>query len=66
MNPDEIAVLLNPGNPDAAAAAAGREALLQREVALARLKRSRSARPSRAIPNVGALKRHWRKEIESR
>ena len=36
INPDEIAVAMNPLNPDAAAAAAGREALIQREVALAR------------------------------
>lgn len=36
INPDEIAVAMNALNPDAAAAAAGREALVQREVALAR------------------------------
>ncbi len=36
INPDEIAVTLNPRDPDAVAAAAGSEALLQREVALAR------------------------------
>ncbi|GAC1523799.1 MAG: zeta toxin family protein [Vulcanimicrobiaceae bacterium] len=36
INPDEIAVAMNALDPDAAAAAAGREALVQREVALAR------------------------------
>jgi len=36
INPDELAVAMNPLNPDAAAAAAGREALIQREVSLAR------------------------------
>ncbi len=36
INPDEIAVAMNAINPDAAATAAGREALIQRQVALAR------------------------------
>jgi len=36
INPDDIAVAMNAINPDAAAAAAGREALIQRQVALAR------------------------------
>ncbi len=36
INPDEIAVMMNPLDPNAASAAAGREALIQREVALAR------------------------------
>jgi predicted ABC-type ATPase len=35
INPDEIALRLNPGNPDAVAAAAAREALRQRAEALA-------------------------------